>query len=268
MGQDAFLTGLSMPEGFRLLAFDEIDSTNDEARRQIDSGTESGLWIVARRQSNGRGRRGRSWISPDGNLFASLLLRPHVPLSQAAQMSFVAALAVHDALSSLTGDAARFRLKWPNDVLLDGRKLAGILLESASSGRPGARSPETNWVIIGLGVNSAGFPPDVEFPATSLKAATGRDFTCQEVFGAVSLAMAHWLDHWRSAGFGHIRAEWKYRAAGVGEVITVRLESETLSGHFQDLNERGELILRLDAGEIQIVSAGDVFFPHGVDQGR
>jgi BirA family biotin operon repressor/biotin-[acetyl-CoA-carboxylase] ligase len=259
-------TDIKLPAGYRLIALDSVDSTNEEARRRLSLG--HGTWIVAAEQSEGRGRRGRKWISERGNLYASLILCPDVPLAEAAELSFVTALAVHDALAALLPPAANLHCKWPNDILLDGKKLAGLLLESASGGKDGVRGDKTGWVIIGIGVNVAHFPEGVEFPATSLKAAGFSAIGVGSLFQAIAAFMADWLDKWHTQGFPAIREAWKARAAGLGQPILVRLENETLSGLFQDIGPGGELLLALDRGEVKPVSAGDVFFapPRGHSQ--
>lgn len=256
MFQQAFLNGsMTVPEGYRLIALDRVDSTNDEARRRIAADGEIDLWVVAAEQTKGRGRRGRTWVSARGNLFCSLVLAPHVPMAEAAQLSFVAALAVHDALRAILPDRAHLRCKWPNDILLGGKKLAGILLEAVPGG-----DGNGDRVIIGIGVNIADFPADVEFPATSLKAEGFGEADVGGVLQATAQFLADWRATWRTSGFAAIRQAWKDRAAGLGHEIIVRLERESHHGIFTDLGPRGELLLTLTGGDIMQVSAGDVFF--------
>ena len=146
--------------------YENLDSTNEEARRLAEAGEAGPLWIVACEQSAGRGRRGREWVSSRGNLFATLLLRPGRAADVCAQLSFVAALATGDAVASFA-PSARIALKWPNDVLLDGHKVAGILLESAGS----AGGCAVEWLAVGIGMNLANYPAGTDMPATSLAAA-------------------------------------------------------------------------------------------------
>src|SRR5436309_2331589 len=154
-----------LPEGFRLCRYEVVGSTNDEAKALARAGAADGTLVWAGEQSAGRGRRGRAWASPPGNLYLSLVLRPAAPPSRVAQLGFGAALGLGDALAALAGSALRPRYKWPNDLLADGRKLAGILLESETSA-----SDRVDFVVVGIGVNILSAPADVEFPATSLAA--------------------------------------------------------------------------------------------------
>ena len=155
---------LGLPPGYVLHAFDRVGSTNDEARRLAEQGTEAGAVVVAKEQLRGRGRHGRVWQSPPGNLYASLLLRPGCTVARSAQLSLVASLALAEALIALAPPNSDVRVKWPNDVLVRGAKVAGLLLESAS--RPGGR---VAWVVVGSGVNIASAPDDVPYPATALR---------------------------------------------------------------------------------------------------
>lgn len=254
MSQYASFGGnITVPEGYRLIALDSIDSTNEEARRRILADEETDIWIVAAEQTRGRGRRGRTWVSSRGNLFCSLVLEPRAPMAAAAQLSFVTALAVHDALRAILPDHAHLRCKWPNDILLGEKKLAGILLEAV----PGDRGDR---VIIGIGVNIADFPSDVAFPATSLKAESFSGPDIGVVFQAIAQFLADWRIVWQMSGFAAVRQAWKDRAAGLGNEIIVRLENEVCHGIFNDLGPEGELLLALPNGKIMPVSAGDVFF--------
>ncbi|GAK32915.1 biotin--[acetyl-CoA-carboxylase] ligase [Iodidimonas nitroreducens] len=251
---------IALGGGVPCLWLDQVDSTNDEARRRAMNGAQGPLWICARVQEKGRGRRGRQWVSKDGNLFASLLYRPVRPLSQRAQLSFVAALALHDALThvfeSLSG---RLFCKWPNDLLLDGAKLAGILLES-----------EQDWVVMGLGVNLLHAPDDSERPAISLQKATGLAIDRLDMLKALSRSTQIRVAQWEEEGFAPIREDWLARATGLGSDIVVRLEENELRGRFCGLADDGALLLRprslglegqaADPHEGMIrITAGDVF---------
>ena len=206
-------------------------------------------------QTAGRGRHGRAWSSPPGNLYASLMLRPGCPADQAAQLGFVAALAVGDTLTSTTQkqlDALSY--KWPNDVLLRSRKIAGILLEAEL----GSDGEIPLFVVVGIGINLLSSPRHTEFPATSI---------AEEDFGIVSPAAAlecyanhfeTWAGRWRQDGFAPIRTAWRARAAALGKPIRVRLERATLQGRFLDIDRRGALLLE-SAGQLRRISAGEVF---------
>jgi BirA family transcriptional regulator, biotin operon repressor / biotin---[acetyl-CoA-carboxylase] ligase len=238
------------------LAFlDSIDSTNAEALRRARAGERGPLWIAAAQQTAGRGRRGRSWISPPGNLHASLLLTDLAPAAAAPQLAFVAGLAVHDAAAALApGLAASLALKWPNDMLCRGAKIAGILIE-------GEGEPVT--VAIGVGVNCRHHPA-AEFPATDF-AEQGIALDAATLLQALSRAMAAHLRQWdHGAGFAAIRAGWLVRAVGIGHAIRVRLAERETSGHFETIDEAGRLVLRLDDGRRETIAAGEVFpIPEG-----
>jgi len=240
------------PTGYALLEFDEIDSTNEEARRRAASDETRPLWIIAKRQSAGRGRRSREWQSTPGNLFATLLLRPEKPAAECAQLSFLAALAVSDMLAGFAPRAA-LALKWPNDVLAEGRKIAGILLESES------RAGATAWLAIGIGVNLTSFPEDTEFPAISLAALGGIPPAPKDALLHLAAAFAKWYEVWRTAGFAPIREAWLARASGLGSRIRVRLASEEMTGVFQGIDDSGALLVGVNGGT-RTIAAGEVYF--------
>ena len=204
------MTGAPLGHGFRLLELGAVGSTNDVARELADQGEPEGLFVQAAEQTAGRGRHGRIWQSPPGNLHASLLLRPTRPLAEVATLSLVAALALAEAVAELSGGAVQPRLKWPNDVQIDGAKVAGILLEAASDAR-GACS----WLIIGMGVNVAAAPgAEVPYATTSLVEAGLANVTPATLLGALAAAMRPRLDQWLAQGFAGPRPAWLARAAG------------------------------------------------------
>lgn len=247
-------TDAAWPKGYALRHFDVIDSTNEEARRLASAGEAGPVWIAADRQTKGRGRRGRNWDSPGGNLAATLFLRPERAAGECAQLSFVAALSAADALARFAANAD-IRLKWPNDVLADGRKVAGILLESASTG-----GETLAWLAVGIGVNLAEFPPDTEFPATSLAALGAAVPAPADALAALAGEWAKWYEAWRKNGFSLIRDAWLARAAGLGTRIRARLQNEETSGVFEGIDPQGALILREAQGRVRTIAAGDVFF--------
>ncbi|MEX2009056.1 MAG: biotin--[acetyl-CoA-carboxylase] ligase [Dongiaceae bacterium] len=245
-----------LPSFYRLVAFDCIDSTNEEGRRQAAAGAVEGTLLWAREQLAGRGRRGRSWQSPPGNLYVSLVLRPPCAPATAAQLSFVAAVGLGAALDGLLPVGTRVQYKWPNDVLVGGRKVAGILLETAAS--PG---PALDWLVVGVGVNVESCPDDAPFPATSLGAAGAGEAS---VAGVLEAFARHFLDRyrqWRAEGFAPIRAGWLDGARGLGQPVEARLEGETLAGRFATLDEGGGLVLDLPGGGRRTIAAGEVFYP-------
>ena len=243
----------ALPPGFVHHAFDEIGSTSDEAKRRAALGEPAGTFITAARQVQGRGRQGRSWISPAGNAYMSLVLRPERPVGEAAQVSFVAALAVADVAREFLPDSAEIRLKWPNDVLVRGRKLAGILLESAPGGGRLA------WLVLGVGINVLR-KPDTPGLGTALldEGATGLDVPM--VIESYARNLDRWLGLWNAQGFAPIREAWLGRARGLGDTIEARLAADTLRGRFSGLDETGALILDLPSGERRIIPGGEIFF--------
>lgn len=246
-----------LPAGFRLEARDVVDSTNSEAARLAREGAADGTVVWARRQTAGRGRQGRQWQSPEGNLYCSLILRPNVPPARAAQLSFVAALALGETLRAALADGPAPRYKWPNDVLLEGRKVAGILLESSGSPAGGI-----DWIIVGCGLNLAHFPENIEggYPATSLAAMGGKDISLQEMLARFLGAFAVWRARWQDEGLTVLREAWLSNAARLGEEISVRLPGEELRGRFDGLDESGALLLGLADGSHRTIAAGDVYF--------
>lgn len=240
--------------GVRLEARSTVDSTNGEALARARRGERGPLWITAERQIAGRGRQGRTWISEPGNLYASLLLNDPSDPDRAAELSFVAALAVHDAIvEAAAALGPRLALKWPNDVLAGGAKVAGILVEGESG------NERSLAVVVGIGVNCSSHPPRTDFPSTDL-AAAGALVPPQSLFAILSRTMWERLSQWdRGAGFASIRAAWLKRAAGMGDEIRVKLPNRELCGRFDRLDEAGRLVVALPGGGTEIVTAGDVF---------
>ncbi|WP_348524701.1 biotin--[acetyl-CoA-carboxylase] ligase [Paracoccus marinaquae] len=248
------------PEGVARHVLERVDSTNAEALRLAPQ-LSGPAWVMARRQEAGRGRRGRAWIDPPGNFAATLVMRPEGGPADAARMSFVAALAVHDALRDLCGASLNVALKWPNDVLLNGGKLSGILLESAGSGS------HVTGLAIGIGVNLAAAPGADEIepgPArpVSLKGETGLVVTPDEMLDAIARSFDHWSRQMRDYGFGPIRAAWLARAARLGETITARTGSAEMTGRFDGIDETGALLLTTAQGR-EVVPAADIYFGSG-----
>jgi BirA family biotin operon repressor/biotin-[acetyl-CoA-carboxylase] ligase len=242
-----------LPEGFRLHRYETLGSTNDEAKALARAGARQGTLVWASEQTAGRGRRGRTWLSPPGNLYLSLVLRPDGAPARAAQLGFVAALGLGDALAALAGPALKLRYKWPNDILAKGKKLSGILLESET-----ATSDRVDFVVVGIGVNIIAAPEDVEFPATSLAAEGAATVTPPVLLGSFARHFDIWARRWRVEGFAPVRTAWLARASGLGEPVRVRLERSTLCGRFLDLDDDGALLLEGEEGRRR-VAAGEVF---------
>ena len=245
------------PAGYARRVLDQVDSTNAEAIR-LTRDVAGPTWIMARKQTAARGRRGRAWVMPKGNFAATLLLHPGGPADRVALRSFVAALSLFDALVAVTGRAESFALKWPNDVLLHGGKLAGILLESAGS------AGKAQHLMIGIGVNLVSAPSaELVEPGSlrpvSLLEETGIEVSQEDFLGHLALAYAHWEDRFATYGFEPVRQAWLARAARVGEVMTARTGTTETTGIFETVDETGHLVLKT-RDRRQAISAADVFF--------
>jgi len=241
--------------GRRVLA--SVDSTLDEARRIAPELT-GPEWIMASQQTAARGRRGRAWKMPAGNFAATLVLRPAEPAGQAALRSFVSALALRDALARAIGQDTGLALKWPNDVLMNGGKVAGILLESASGGQG------VTHLAIGIGVNLAAAPsPDAVEPGAvrpvSLTEEFGVEISPEGFLDLLAVAYARYESQFQTYGFAPIRTAWLDHAARLGEVITARTAQSETTGTFADVDKDGQLVLETAKGRVTIPAA-DVFF--------
>ena len=257
--------------GYRLAGFDSVGSTNAEALGAATAGDPGGKWFAALQQTAGRGRRGRPWESPHGNLAASLLLVPDADPAVAATLGFVAGVALHRALAAvlpkglvklgldgadglIDGAPARVALKWPNDVLADGAKLAGILLEAQK--RPDGR----HAIVIGFGVNVVAAPQGLPYPAVSL-AALGIERDAGAVFEALSDAWVDSFALWRDGdGIADVLARWRRAAAGIGAPVAVSSRDGVVRGVFESIDETGRLLVRTDDHSLIAVTAGDVHF--------
>ncbi len=245
---------MSWPAGYGREILAEVDSTNAQAARRAPS-LKGPEWICALQQTAARGRRGRAWVSPAGNFAASLVMRPGDPPDRLALRSFVAALALHDALAEVTGTDAGLALKWPNDVLLNGGKLAGILLEGVAP---------AGTLVIGIGVNLIAAPDNKTLeqgavPPVSLLAETGVRVTPQTLLDALAAAFARHETAFATYGFAPIRTAWLAKAARLGEEITARTTRESHHGRFETVDDGGQLVLNTLHGRVAIAAA-DVFF--------
>jgi BirA family biotin operon repressor/biotin-[acetyl-CoA-carboxylase] ligase len=246
-----------LPSGYRLLRMETVDSTNAEARRRALAGEPGPLWIWSARQSQGRGRGGREWISQYGNLFASLLIRVNCPLRVAGQLALLAGIISFDTIAKLIAYEGRSEilLKWPNDILLAGEKVAGMLLENV-----GSANESRSIVVIGTGINLASHPENLPQPAVSL-ATYGMTVTPANALETLAATTHEWLGRWGEGScFPTIRRAWLDRAGPTGRALTVRVGSQEVEGVYGGLDADGALrLLMPDGGEYR-VTAGDVFF--------
>lgn len=249
--------------GYRILSREATESTNDDAVEAARSGDPGQLWIVAAEQRAGRGRHGRQWSSPPGNLYASLLLVDPCEVASAPQLGFVAGLALHEAVETLTGiGAPRLALKWPNDLLLDGAKASGLLLEGHR-----IAAGQSLAIVIGFGVNVTIAPTGTPYPTVALSKLVP-NLRVEDVFAALSASFARTFAAWRNAArmtpsdpFAAIRRLWLERAAGIGQPVTIRLPSGEKSGLFEGLDSSGRLQLKSASG-VELIDAGDLYFPN------
>ncbi|MEJ8474310.1 biotin--[acetyl-CoA-carboxylase] ligase [Roseibium algae] len=242
-----------MASGLRVERHDDVASTNTLAFERARSGDPGDLWIIAQDQSSGRGRRGRQWASMRGNLFASYLMLNPGPRSRIGELPLVAAVSLAEAIDKCAGTHQMVGLKWPNDLLVDGAKLSGILLEAETV------SSEQIALVLGFGVNCVQHPKQGLYPTVDL-AALGYRITAEDLFGSLALSLGNWLEHWRQPqGFEVVRKAWLARAIHLGKIIKVRNGDREMSGTFLDLDDRGHMILGLENGQRETILAGDVF---------
>ena len=255
MEEPVVRTDLALPQGWKLIAFETVGSTNDELMQRADRGAEEGTVVWARRQVSGRGRRGRIWQSPEGNLYSSILVRPESSAEVAAQLSFVTALAVGETVAAHLPHGHRIGFKWPNDVQVDGAKIAGILLESAVG-----PSGLVRQVVIGTGINVGWRPAagETPYPAASIVSLGGTS-DIEAVLQTYCQSMARWIARWRELGFAAIREAWLAQAGNIGQMIEVKTGRDVLTGRFAQLDETGALILEGNDGRTMRVTAGEIF---------
>lgn len=242
-------------DDFRHVALGDTVSTNSECLQRARDGDPGNLWITARRQTGGRGRRGRAWVSEPGNLYASLLLIDPAPMDRLHSLPLAVAVAVHEAVQAvMPRGAPPVQVKWPNDILIERKKTCGILLEGESL------AGGHQALVIGCGINMVHAPDAVHYPVTSL-AGYGAHASPEELFAHLFRSMADALALWDSGdGIAAVIERWKSVAVGVGEKITVNLPDRSISGHFAGIDDTGRLILNTGLGMTQLFAAGDVFF--------
>ncbi|WP_315738262.1 MULTISPECIES: biotin--[acetyl-CoA-carboxylase] ligase [unclassified Bradyrhizobium] len=246
--------------GYGLVTFDQTGSTNVEALKSAREGGRAPCWFVTSEQTAGRGRRQRPWIAPRGNLASSVLEVLNVAPAIAATLGFAAGLSIESALRQVSIEAAlrsgahaSFALKWPNDVLADGRKIVGMLLEAEQVAGGLA-------VVVGIGTNVVAAPPDTPTPAVSL-ADLGIQVTAEDLFSALSDAWVEYFGIWNEGrGFGDIRRLWLERAAGLGQPVAIRSGHAIIEGIFDTIDEQGCMLVRTAEGRLEPITAGDVHF--------
>jgi BirA family transcriptional regulator, biotin operon repressor / biotin---[acetyl-CoA-carboxylase] ligase len=243
----------ALAQAYRLTHHAQLGSTNDEALSRAAAGDAGRLWIVADEQTKGRGRHGRQWSSPPGNLYASLLLIDPAPVHKAPELGFVAGVALLQCLRDVLGSDPLLSIKWPNDILHAGAKLAGILLESTQLKGGGLAC------VIGIGVNCSSHPTPALYPATDLAEIGTLLGRREDILLRLSECFLQWLGIWdEGRDFEAIRAEWLNHAGGLGGRISVTAPSGLCEGIFETIDASGRLILNVD-GQMLTVEAGDVF---------
>jgi BirA family biotin operon repressor/biotin-[acetyl-CoA-carboxylase] ligase len=242
-------------DDFRHEALSETSSTNSECLARARAGDRGLLWITAEKQTGGRGRRGRPWVSERGNLYASLLLIDAAPMERLGSLPLAIAVAVHQAVRAvLPASAEPLEVKWPNDILIGRKKTCGILVEGESL--PDGR----HALVIGIGINVSVMPDNPLYPVTCLRE-QGSAASPEELFAHLFASMAEALAAWdRGRGIREITARWREVACGIGEKITVNLPDRSISGHFSGIDDNGLLMLDTGAGRMMTIAAGDVFF--------
>jgi BirA family biotin operon repressor/biotin-[acetyl-CoA-carboxylase] ligase len=246
-------------ERFRHEALGDVGSTNTVCAERAQAGDPGHLWITARRQLGGRGRRGRAWVSEPGNLYASLLLIDPAPAAALRSLPIAVALALYRAIAAeMPFATGRIAIKWPNDILVDGRKVSGILVEAENL--PDGRQA----VVIGCGVNVAHRPDNPLYPSITLREA-GAAASPESLFAHLMEELAAVLSLWdEGRGVAAVVAAWRRHVKGVGEPITVNLPDRSISGVFSAIDDDGLLLLELPAGERMRIASGDVFFSESV----
>jgi BirA family biotin operon repressor/biotin-[acetyl-CoA-carboxylase] ligase len=257
-------TQSNLLEDYHLLSYDVLDSTNEEAKRLAGGGASHGAVIWTKRQTAGKGRMGREWMSPEGNLYVSVLLQPPCSLAECSQLSFVTALAVAETIMPIVADESAVSVKWPNDILHNGRKLGGILLESFTTPMEHDQEP-LQWVVIGVGLNIDSSPADdkVAFPATCLRESGVEIISAKIVLSRFIYNFIHCYDQWTAEGFDPVRKRWHDLAWRLGHPTDVLMGDQLYQGAFQGIDELGRLLLQQGDGKLKAITAGDVMFKEG-----
>lgn len=243
-----------MPHGFEAVFYPELESTNLTAVALAKNIEQGATWVIAGRQTGGRGRRGRIWTSETGNLYCSLLWRPNLKPSELAPLPYVIALAVRQTVIELGIDESRVKCKWPNDVLVDDKKICGILIETSAN-----NAESLNYLVIGIGINLMHFPDDAQFSATSIYDILSREIDAKLALEKLSKQFDNYKNLWFMRGFDDIRREWTKCAWGLGEPRLIRTNDDSYVGRPMELMEDGGLLVVVDGGHEKRLYAGDVF---------
>lgn len=238
-------------ELYHLLSYDEVDSTNEEAKRLARGGGAEGAVLWAKRQTDGKGRMGREWVSEEGNLYVSMLLRPAAPFSQWPQLSFVTSLAAHDAILPMLEEKADVSLKWPNDILLNRKKIGGVLLEAFTD------DDRRQWLVVGVGINIESHPGNVMFPATCLKENGIEIVSAKIVLSRFLSCFMERYDRWTQEGFAQMNKEWQKHAFLLGEQIEISASGHEVKGIFKGIDTAGHMLIEQN-GVVIPVMAGDI----------
>lgn len=239
-----------LPPPLSLIELPTVDSTNEYARKLARNGYPDGVVVWAHEQTAGRGRQGNSWISSPGNLFMSMIVRPRVNVAQVGQLALLVGVALANVLESFMPASADIKLKWPNDLYINGKKAAGILVETESQGML-----QVPWAVVGIGVNIVSAPEN----ATSIHEAGAGSYEAGHVAEFLGKEIVMLVKRWEKAGFAPIREAWLGRAFRLGETITARLPKETLTGTFEGLDKHGALLLTAEDGASHVINSGEVF---------
>ena len=243
-----------MPSGVEAFFYDTVDSTNDVARAHAETGKQGPVWIGSAVQTAGRGRLGRPWVSERGNLYASLMLRPDCKPDQLVALPFLVALAVRQALIKVGANEDDILCKWPNDILYNEKKVAGVLIES-SIGVDG----NVDLLIVGIGTNISLYPLDAQFPATSFVKEAHMFIEPVDFFSHLATEFQAQWQAWQKFGFEPIRSEWLKHSWGMGEKRRLRTSTQDVVARLVTLDSDGALIIKLDDGTESRLYAGDVF---------
>ncbi len=238
---------------YQFLIFDKIDSTNLEAYRLISRGIKDNFVILAKSQTDGKGRYGKDWFSPEGNAYFSLLLKTRVPLQDLSKFTFVTSLSVAEAILDLLGSNIDLKLKWPNDIILNDKKLAGILLESLSD------ATKNTWLIIGVGINLKHYPDNARYPATSLLVEGCKDIESELMLDRFMYFFELNNKILHEDGFCVIQRKWLNYAWRIEKEFCYSYNNKLVTGMFKTIGENGELILEDEKGVVHKINAGEIF---------